>query len=102
MAAFSQMKDLYKLQKEARQMQKKMKKLQIEGVSKDELVSVIINGVQEIDDIHIDDELLSPARKNDLVKALQQAFKDANKSLQKEMMKDMDMDKMRSMLSGGA
>lgn len=98
MNTFGQMKDLYKLQKEARQMQKKMKKLKIEGLSKDELVKVTLNGLQEVSEIHIADELLSTARKFELIEDLIEAQKDANKKTQKEMMKDMDLDKMKSML----
>ena len=96
--AFSQMKDLYRLQKEARKMQKQMKQMTVEGLSKDELVKVAINGIQEIDDIEIAEELLNPARKIDLVDGIKQAMKDASKKIQKEMAKDMDIDKMRSML----
>ncbi|MBD3280864.1 YbaB/EbfC family nucleoid-associated protein [Candidatus Dojkabacteria bacterium] len=96
--AFSQMKDLYRLQKEARKMQKQMKKMTVEGTSKDELVRVTINGIQEIDEIDIDEELLNPARKVDLIKGIKQAIKEAGKKVQKEMAKDMDMDRMRSML----
>lgn len=96
--AFSQMKDLYKLQKEARKMQKQMKKLKVEGSSKDELVQVVMNGVQEIDDIQIAEELLHPAKKVDLIDSLKQAIKDANKKVQKEMAKDMDIDNLKSML----
>ena len=96
--AFSQMKDLYRLQKEARKMQKQMKKMIVEGFSKDENIKVAINGIQELDDIEISEELLNPARKTDLVRGIKEAMKDASKKIQKEMAKDMDMDKMRSML----
>ncbi len=91
-------KDLYKMQKEARDMQKKMKKIIIDGESKDGDVIVRINGTQEVEDIDIEDELLSPDKKKDLVKKLMQALKDAQKKLQREMMKDMDMGKMKEMM----
>lgn len=100
MAGFGKVGELYKLQKEARAMQKKMKALLIEGDSKDGSVVVRINGTNEVDDIDIEEELLSPEKKNDLIKRLKQAFKAANKKLQKEMMKDMDLDKMKGMLGG--
>lgn len=96
--AFNQMKELYKLQKEARKMQKQMKKMSVEGVSKDEDVKVVINGVQEIEDIVIAEELLNPARKVDLVKGIKEAHKDASKKVQKQMAQDMDLDQMKSML----
>lgn len=98
--AFGQMKELYKLQKEARKMQKDMKKMRIEGISKDEKVKIIMNGLQNIEEIEIEDELLSPARKSDLVNAVKQANKDAGKRLQKEMAKGMDLEQMKSMLGG--
>jgi len=96
--AFGKVGELYKLQKEARSMQKKMKSISIDGESKDGSVVVMVNGLQEIVDIDIDEELLSPQKKKDLVKNLKQALKVANKKLQKEMMKDMDVNQLRGML----
>ncbi|MBU0975337.1 MAG: YbaB/EbfC family nucleoid-associated protein [Patescibacteria group bacterium] len=98
MASFGKLGELYKMQKEAREMQKKMKALIIDGESKDGLVVVSINGTQEIEDVSIEDSLLSVDRKDDLIKRLKQAAKAANKKLQKEMMKDMDMGKLKGML----
>jgi DNA-binding YbaB/EbfC family protein len=95
---FSKMKDLWKMQSEARQMQSKMKDIKISGLSKDEKVEVILDGTQEVQDIFIDDSLLNEDKKRDLIKSIKEALKDAQKKLQKEMMKDMDMDKMKSML----
>ncbi|HEX9804483.1 MAG TPA: YbaB/EbfC family nucleoid-associated protein [Candidatus Dojkabacteria bacterium] len=95
---FTQAKDLWKLQKEAREMQKKMKAIKISGMSDDEKVEVIIDGTQEILELFIDDAMMEVDKKNDLAKGVKQAIKDAQKKLQKEMMKDMDMDKMKSML----
>lgn len=96
---FSQAKDLFKMQREAREMQKKMKAIKIAGLSDNELVEVVIDGTQDLDEIHIDDELMDSSRKNDLERAIKEAFKDAQKKLQKELMKDMDLDKIKSMLS---
>ena len=97
---FGKAKDLYSMQKEARAMQKQMKQLNVEGQSEDELLKIVMNGVQEIEQIEIHDELLGVENKNDLVKALKQAWKDAQKNLQKEMMKDFDLDKIKGMLGG--
>jgi DNA-binding YbaB/EbfC family protein len=95
---FGKLGEIYKLQKEARAMQKKMKAIIVDGESKDGDVVVRINGVNEVEDIDIDEELLTPENKDKLVKKLKQAVKAANKKLQKEMMKDVDMDKMKGML----
>lgn len=90
--------DLYKMQKEARAMQKQMKALIIDGESKSGDVIVRINGTQEIEDIDIAEELLAPDKKDALIKEMKQALKAAQKKLQKEMMKDMDMDKLKGMM----
>lgn len=97
---FGKAKDLYAMQKEARAMQKQMKQLRVEGESDDELLKIVMNGIQEIEDIEIHSDLLGVENKNDLVKALKQAWKAAQKNLQKEMMKDFDMDKLKGMLGG--
>ncbi len=99
MKGFSQMKDLYNLQKEARKMQKAMKKLRISGTDDRDLITVVINGLQELEEIEIADELLNIERKNELIKALKQALKDANKRVQKEMAKNMNLDDIKSMLN---
>lgn len=98
MAGFlNQAKDLYKLQKEARTMQKKMKQIRIKGISDNEDVEVYIDGTQEIEDIVIADDLMSVENKKNLIKSLKQALKDAQKKLQKEMVKDMDVSQLKNM-----
>ncbi|MBN1915400.1 YbaB/EbfC family nucleoid-associated protein [Candidatus Dojkabacteria bacterium] len=96
--AFSKIKELYKLQKEAKEMQKKMKEKKISGLSKDEHVEIIIDGTQEILEINISDDLMSLDRKKDLEKEIKQAMEEAQKLLRKEMTKDMDIDKLKGML----
>ena len=96
--AFGKVKELYKLQKEARSMKKQMKKLSIVGKSKKEDVVLKIDGTQEIVDMDIAEELLDPSKKDALIEKIKQAYTDAQKKLQKEMMKDVDMDKMKNML----
>jgi DNA-binding protein YbaB len=95
---FNQAKELYKLQKEAREMQKKMKAIKVEGLSDDEMVKVIMDGTQEIIEIEIDDEMMSVDLKKELVKSLKQGLKDAQKQVQKQMMKDMDISQLKNML----
>ena len=95
---FNQLKDIYKLQKEAREMQKKMKEVKIIGISDDEDVKVYMNGLQEIDTMEINDELLSVDNKKQLIKEIKGAMKDAQKKLQKELSKDMDISQLKNML----
>lgn len=95
---FSQAKDLYKMQQQAKKMQKKMKDVTVTGMSKNELVSIDVNGVNEIAQIDIDPELLEEGKKALLEKSIIQAYKDGSKKLQKQLAKDMDLDQMKSML----
>lgn len=93
---FGAAKDLYKLQKEARKMQEEMKQILVIGESKKSLVKVTLNGVQEMVDINFDEQLLGD--KDELKKHVKEAYADAQKKLQKEMAKGMDMDKLKGML----
>ena len=95
---FNQLKDIYKLQKEAREMQKKMKEVKIVGISDDEDVKIYMNGLQEVDTMEISDELLSVDNKKQLIKEIKGAMKDAQKKLQKELSKDMDISQLKNML----
>ena len=81
-------------------MQKEMKKMQIEGFSENEKVRIVLNGMQGLEDLEIDESLLSSEKNWELVNSIKQAHKDATKKVQKEMAKGMDMDKMKSMLGG--
>lgn len=98
MNPLGQVKDLWKMQKEAREMQKQMKSIKISGLSDNEKVEIIIDGTQDIQDIFIEEDVIDPDKKEELSKSIKQAFKDAQKKLQKELMKDMDLDKMKSMM----
>jgi DNA-binding YbaB/EbfC family protein len=83
--------------KEALAQQNRLKKIEIFGESKDHLVKVHINGLQEVINITIDDVLLNPAKAKDLKKDIIEAFKDAQQKLQKEATKGMDMEQMKKM-----
>lgn len=96
---FGQMKDLYAMQKEAKAMQKRLRQQKITGESKDGKVVIYMNGAQEFEDFDIDDSLLDPEMFSVLKKNFEEAFKDYQKKLQKEMAKDFDMDKLKGMLS---
>lgn len=98
--AFNQMKDLYKMQREAKKMQKKMKAVKVSGESRDGLVRMYFNGAQELEDMTIDSSLLSEDQVGNLVEDIKEAYKDFQKKLQKEMAKDVDIDQLRGMLGG--
>jgi DNA-binding protein YbaB len=97
---FGQVGDLYKMQKEAKKMQNDMKKVVVSGLSRNEDVEVVMNGAQEVIEIGIDDSYMLIDQKSKLERALMEAFKDGQKKIQKKMMQDMDMDKIKNMLGG--
>lgn len=96
--AFNNLKDLYKMQKEAKEMQKKLRAQIISGESKDASVKIFMNAAKEFEDIKIADHLLDPDMLDLLKKKMKEAFADLEKKLQKEMSKQFDMDSLRGML----
>lgn len=84
--------------KQAKQQQNRMKAVEVHGESRDHLVKVHLNGLQELQNITIDESLLSPSKARDLKNDILAAYKDAQQKLQKELMKSMDMEEMKKML----
>lgn len=95
---FGQMKDLYKMQREAKKMQDKMKKLKVTGESKDGNIRMYFNGAQELEDMTIDSSILNPEDQDRIVEGVKQAYQDFQKKLQKKMAKNFDMDQLKSMM----
>lgn len=90
---------LLKMKQEADQMRKKLQSQRVTGESKDGRVKMFMNLAQEFEDIHIDEEILSDARSLELIKkGMKEAFQDYQKKLQKEMIKDFDIDQLKRML----
>lgn len=89
---------IFKMQQEAKSMQKKMREQKVSGESRNGRVKIFMNMAQEFEDIHIDNELLSPDSLGEIRKGLEEAFKDYQKKLQKEMVKDFDLDQLKRML----
>jgi DNA-binding YbaB/EbfC family protein len=98
---FSQMKDLYKMQREAKKMQQEMRQVKVSGQSRDGKVRLYFNGAQEIENVVIEDELLDPAMHDALAERLKEAYKDYQKKLSKELSKDFDINRLRGMLGNG-
>jgi DNA-binding YbaB/EbfC family protein len=95
---FSQAKDLYKLQSEAKKLQKEMESKIFKGESKKSLVKVSVNGTGEIVDLDVDDILFDKDRKSDFIEHIKEAYKDAQKKIAKDMSKDMDLSKLKNMM----
>ena len=92
-------KEILRMQGEARKMQKKLREKKISGESKDGLLKIYMNGAQEFEDIYIDETILHPDEYKNLKKRMKEAFKSYQKKLRKEMVQDMDMDSLKSMFS---
>jgi hypothetical protein len=69
---FGQMRDMYSLQKKAKQLQKELKDMEIEAKSNDGAVTVIVTGEMKLSSIDINPEFLTADNK----KTLENAIKD--------------------------
>lgn len=95
---FGQMKDLYALQKKAKQMQKELKNLEIEAVSDDQSVKVVVNGEMKIVSLEISDDAVKLDNKTSLEEAIKETVASAMSRAQQEsasrmqpLLKDMNM-----------
>lgn len=95
---FGQMKDLYALQKKAKQMQKELKNLEIEAVSDDQSVKVVVNGEMKIVSLEISDDAVKLENKSSLEEAIKETVASAMSRAQQEsasrmqpLLKDMNM-----------
>lgn len=95
---FSQMKDLYKLQREAKDMQKKLREQKVTGESSDKKIKIFMNGAQEFEDLYIDETLLEEGNSELIRKEFREAFKDYQKKLQKEIASSFDIGDLRKAL----
>lgn len=95
---FGQIKDMIKMQQQAKDMQKKMQALTVNGKSKKGQVSVEMDGTQAIQDIMIDDQLCNVMMKDQLVLQIKEAMESAQQNLQKSMMQNMDLSTIKDML----
>ncbi|MEK9155987.1 MAG: YbaB/EbfC family nucleoid-associated protein [Patescibacteria group bacterium] len=77
MVDFGKMKDLYELQKKARQIQKELKETEIEAKSNSGWVTVIFNGEQHMTEIDIDENALRPENKRELEKEIKNTVSQA-------------------------
>jgi len=91
--------EMLKMQSEAKKMQKKLKEKKITGESKDGLLKIFMNAAQEFEDIHIDPEILEIDQLDGIKKRMKEAFKNYQKKLQKEMVQSMDIDSLKNMFN---
>ena len=67
---FDKTKQLYSLQKKAKQVQKELKNTEVEAKSTDGMISVVLSADQKIKSIEIDDSLLNTQVKKELEEKL--------------------------------
>jgi len=96
MPNFQQMKDLWKLQKEAKKMQKELRETVVEAEGEGGKIKIEINGEQTVQKIEIDESLLKPENKTNLEKSLVHTLQEGNKAVQK-----IAAQKGKSMMGGG-
>lgn len=92
MVDFGKVKDLYKLQKQAREIQKELKDTEIEAKSNDGWVTVVFNGEQHLTEVTLDAEALKPENKKELEKQILNTVSQAisrSQALAAEKMKDV-------------
>lgn len=96
MPNFQQMKDLWKLQFEAKKMQKELRNTVVEAEGEGGKIKVEINGEQTVQKIEIDESLLEPNQKNNLERALVKTLQEGSKAIQKIVAQ-----KGKAMMGGG-
>jgi DNA-binding protein YbaB len=89
--------EIMKMQNEAKKLQSQLRERKVKGESKNGMIKIFMNAAQEFEDIHIDEQYLSPDMEGALKKGFKEAFKDYQKKLQKEMAQDMDLDQLKNM-----
>lgn len=92
MVDFGKVKDLYKLQKQAREIQKELKDTEIEAKSNDGWVSVVFNGEQHLTEVTLSADALKPENKKELEKQILNTVAQAisrSQALAAEKMKDV-------------
>jgi len=92
-------KEILKMQSEAKKMQSRLREQKIVGESKDKLLKIHMNAAQEFEDVDIDEEILAPEELNNLKRRFKEAFKNYQKKLQKQMAQSMDIDSLKNMFN---
>lgn len=87
MGFFDKAKDMYKLQRQAKDIKKKLKNMHIEAES--EGVIVTIDGEQNMVSVKIPEHMLNPENKEKLEKMLENAFNKAIKKSQQIAAEEM-------------
>lgn len=90
---FNQMKDLYKMQKQAKEMKKMLKTIEVEA--EEDGVLVVVNASQEVVSVEINEQQLSPENKKKIEKNIMTALQRATKKSQ-----EIAAEKMKPLMGG--
>ncbi|MFT7183889.1 MAG: DNA-binding protein YbaB [Oceanicoccus sp.] len=93
MNLFGQAKDLYKLQKQAKEIKKKLKNLHIEAEV--EGIVVVISAEQEVQEVRVPEEMMTAENHTKLQNKLKEAF---NKGIKKSQ--EVAAHEMRDLMGG--
>jgi len=81
---FNQMKQLYEMQKKAKEIQKQLENIKIEKSNFSNSLTVKVNGAQKMESLTIDSSYLNEAKKADLEKSIVKLVNDALEDAQKQ------------------
>jgi|SRR5579864_4003239 len=79
-----QMKQLYEMQKKAKDLQKQLEGIKSEKSNSSQSLAVTVNGAQKLESIRIDSSWFTPEKKNALETSLVQLINDAFQEIQKQ------------------
>ena len=94
----SQIGKINKMRQMGDQKKKQMQTIKVTGASDKNRVELTLNGLYEMQITNIIDELLDPSKKDMLTKAIESAYSEARKKLEKEIAKTMDIKQIMEML----
>jgi len=89
---------MYKLQREAKEMQKKMREQKLVGESDDGKINIFMNAAQELEDLSIDDSIIGEGMGEVIRKGFKEAFKDYQKKLAKQLAGSFDLNDLKRAL----
>lgn len=80
----NQMKQVYEMQKKAKDLQKQLEAIKMEKTNTSKTLAVTVNGAQRVESIRIEPVWLSADKKAALESSLQQVLNDAFEEIQKK------------------
>lgn len=87
MAAFSKLKEVQKLRKEAKKIKNVLEDVTVQGQALGGKIHITMNGNQDLESVEIDPSLLDPSQKEKLQKGIVEGINTTTKEIQKTMAK---------------